>query len=267
MITIAHISDIHYNPGDTSSLSSLLMDKGLDVSEHLRQCLNALKERRPDIVALTGDITHEGTADTYRYIREEFNRMLPGVPVLCSMGNHDRRAAFREGFLNLSPEAGLCEDVPYVDCLSLKGFRFLSIDSAYEKGIEGVLTDDLMDRLEEMLIKPAARGNILLLHHPVLSAAKSMSLTMTERFADLLKSEKIKALLCGHVHGSYIGTVYGTPQFTADSLKTGCDLLGDVLTYNDRAGYQIITFDKKNDWNLERFLIRPKSETLLSKAF
>lgn len=267
MITIAHISDIHYNPGDASSLSKLLEEKGLDVSNHLDQCLYRLQERTPDIVALTGDIVHEGTAADYRFIREKFERLLPGVPVLCAMGNHDRRAAFREGFLNLSPENEQVNDGPYVDCLSLKGYRFLSIDSAYEKGIEGVLTDDLLDRLEDMVIKPAARGNILLLHHPVLAAAKSMSLTMTERFADLLKSGKIKALLCGHVHGSYIGTVYGTPQFTADSLKTGCDLLGDVLTYNDRAGYQIITFDQKSDWNLERFLIRPKTETLLSKAF
>lgn len=262
MITIAHISDIHYNPGDRSDLSRLLSEKDIDVNKHLNLCLTKLRERCPDLIALTGDLTHEGTADDYRFLKKEFDTALPGVPVLCTMGNHDRRGAFREGFLGLPSS-----EAPYLECISVKGYRFISLDSAYEKGIEGVLTDEIMDYLEDKLIKPAAKGNILLLHHPAMEAAKSMSLTMTERFAGLLSSGKILALLCGHVHGSYVGTVYGVPQLTADSLKTGCDLMGDTLTYNDRAGYQIITFDQKGDWNLERFLVRPKTDTFFSKKF
>lgn len=262
MITIAHISDIHYNPGDTSEVSKLLSSRGIDVADHLKLCFDTLKAKCPDLIVLTGDLAHEGTAGDYRFLKNELEQAFPDVPVLCSMGNHDRRGAFREGFLNIP-----ASDDPYMECLSLKGYRFISLDSAYEKGIEGVLTDDAIGYLEEMLVKPAARGNIVLLHHPVLEAAKGMSLTMTERFAELLKSGKITALLCGHVHGSYAGTVYGVPQFTADSLKTGCDLLGDTLTYNDRAGYQVITFDQKGDWNLERFLVRPKSDTFFSKKF
>ena len=98
-ITIAHLSDIHHNPGDTSQLSTLLKEKQLFVEKHLEICLRVLAERQPDLVAVTGDLTHEGSADAYRYLREQFDRFLPGTPVLCSMGNHDIRRAFREGFL------------------------------------------------------------------------------------------------------------------------------------------------------------------------
>lgn len=261
-ITIAHLSDIHYNPKDASQISTLLKEKGLLVENLLPQCLEILKKRNPDIVLITGDLTHEGNASHYRYLKQQISAALPDVPILCTMGNHDVRSAFRQGFLEESPSDG-----PYYSCLSVKGFRFVSLDSAYEKGLEGIFRNDALDYLEDMLLKPAARGTILLMHHPVMEAAKSMGLTMDSRFSKILKSGKITALFNGHVHGSYTGTVYGVPQFTSDSLKTGCDYLDNRLSYNDRAGYQIVTFDRKGDWNVERFLLHPKTEIFFEKKF
>lgn len=261
-ITIAHLSDIHYNPEDSSQISTLLKEKGLLVENLLPQCLETLKNRNPDIILITGDLTHEGNSSHYRYLKQQINSALPDVPILCTMGNHDIRGAFRQGFLEEPPS----ED-PYYSCLSIKGFRFVSLDSSYEKGLEGVLGDDALDYLEDILLRPAARGTILLMHHPVMEAARSMGLTMGSRFSRILKSGKITALFNGHVHGSYTGTVYGVPQFTSDSLKTGCDYLGNYLSYNDRAGYQLVTFDKKGDWNVERFLLHPKTEIYFKKKF
>lgn len=261
-ITIAHLSDIHHNPGESSQISTLLREKGLLIEKLLPECLETLKQRNPDIVLITGDITHEGSADDYHYLHDRITAALPDTPVLCSMGNHDDRAAFRQGFLGESPYDG-----PYCASLSVKGYRFVSLDSAYEKGLEGVLSNASLDYLEEMLTKPAARGTILLLHHPVMEAAKSMGLTMDLRFSRILQSGKITAMFNGHVHGCYTGTVYGVPQFTADSLKTGCDYFDNRLSYNDRAGYQIVTFDRKGDWSTERFLLHPKTETFFEKVF
>lgn len=260
-ITIAHLTDIHYNPRDNSQISTLLREKGLIVDKLLASCLENLKLRNPDIILLTGDLTHEGDTEEYKYLRRRFDEALPDVPVLCAMGNHDNRAAFRQGFLNESPSDG-----PYYSCLSVKGFRFISLDTAYEKGLEGILRSDALDYLEDLLKKPAARGTILLLHHPIMAAARSMGLTMDPRFSKILQSGSITAMFNGHVHGCYTGTVYGVPQFTADSLKTGCDYLDTHLAYNDRAGYQLVTFDRKGDWNVERFLLHPETETFFEKA-
>jgi len=261
-ITIAHLSDIHYNPRDDGQISTLLREKGLVVEKFLKTCLDTLVLRSPDIILITGDITHEGGPDEYRYLREQISSVLPDTPVLCTMGNHDNRAAFREGFLQESAYDG-----PYYSSVSVKGYRFITLDSAYEKGLEGVFRSDALDYLEEVLTKPAARGNILLMHHPIMAAARSMGLTMDTRFSNILKSGKITAMFNGHVHNSYVSTVYGVVQFTADSLKTGCDCSGDYLSYNDRAGYQIITIDRKGDWNAERFLLHPESETFFKKHF
>ena len=48
-ITIAHLSDIHHNPDENSQISTLLREKGLLVEKLLGQCLETLKQRKPDI--------------------------------------------------------------------------------------------------------------------------------------------------------------------------------------------------------------------------
>lgn len=145
-ITIAHLSDIHHNPDENSQISTLLREKGLLVEKLLGQCLETLKQRKPDIVLITGDMTHEGTSSHYRYLRDALSSALPGTPVLCAMGNHDVRGAFREGFLGLAPSGG-----PYYASASVKGWLFVSLDSAFEKGLEGVLTKEAMDFLENSM--------------------------------------------------------------------------------------------------------------------
>lgn len=267
-ITIAHLSDIHHNPDENSQISTLLREKGLLVEKLLGQCLETLKQRKPDIVLITGDMTHEGTSSHYRYLRDALSSALPGTPVLCAMGNHDVRGAFREGFLGLAPSGG-----PYYASASVKGWLFVSLDSAFEKGLEGVLTKEAMDFLENSMEAAGKSGpgssagpeTILLMHHPILKAAGPMGLTADSRLLRLLESGRIAAMFNGHVHGSYTGTVCGVPQFTADSLKTGCDYCGHFLAYNDRAGYQLVTFQENGDWNVERFLLHPKIETFFQK--
>ena len=37
------------------------------------------------------------------------------------------------------------------------------------------------------------------------------------------------------------------------------------LAYNDRAGYQLVTFQENGDWNVERFLLHPEIETFFQK--
>ncbi|MFR5733949.1 MAG: metallophosphoesterase family protein [Clostridium sp.] len=145
-ITIAHLSDIHHNPDENSQISTLLREKGLLVEKLLGQCLETPKQRKPDIVLITGDMTHEGTSSHYRYLHDALSSALPGTPVLCAMGNHDVRGAFREGFLGLTPSGG-----PYYASASVKGWLFVSLDSAFEKGLEGVLTKEAMDFLENSM--------------------------------------------------------------------------------------------------------------------
>ena len=261
-LTIAHLSDIHYGPKENSAVSTMLREKGVFVEKLLPVCLENLKVKQPDLILITGDLTHDGDVDDYTYLKDMFSNELPDVPVFCTMGNHDIRSAFRQGFLNETPS-----DAPYYASFIYNGYQFISLDSAYENGLLGIFTDEALDFLEQALTNKEVKGNFLLMHHPVLESARHLRFVMNDRFASILKSGAITGMFNGHVHGCYTSTVYGIPQFTAESLKTDFDILHDRLSYNDRSGYQIVTFEESGDWHTERFLLNPTPHIFFERMY
>lgn len=261
-ITIAHLSDIHYGPNENSPVSTMLREKGVFVEKLLPICLENLKSRKPDIIIITGDLTHDGEIGDYQYLKQCFTEALPDTPVFCTMGNHDIRSAFRAGFLQ-EPES----DQPYYSSCIHNGYQFISLDSAYENGLLGIFTDEAMDFLEEKLQNPNVKGNFLMMHHPIMDSARHLRFPMTDRLDQILKSGSITGIFNGHVHGCYTSMVLGTPQFTAESLKTDFDILPDRLSYNDRSGYQIVSFEENGDWHAERFLLNPTPHIFFEKMY
>ncbi|MBQ7796833.1 MAG: metallophosphoesterase [Lachnospiraceae bacterium] len=262
VITIAHLSDIHYGPNENSQVSTMLREKGVFVEKLLPVCLENLKIRKPDIILITGDITHDGSPEDYQYLKDTFSEALPDTPVFCTIGNHDIRSSFRSGFLNEN-----ASDTPYYASTIVKGYQFISLDSSYENGLLGIFTDEALDFLEEKLADPEVKGNFLLMHHPIMESARHLRFLMNDRLETMLKSGKITGIFNGHVHGCYTSTVHGTPQFTAESLKTDFDILHDRLSYNDRAGYQIVTFRENGDWQTERFILNPKTHIFFERMY
>lgn len=264
-ITIAHLSDIHYAPKETSVTAEMLREKGIYVENLLKECLDHLKTIRPDVILITGDLTHEGDADDFRYLKNVFHSEMPGTPVLCTIGNHDIRPAFREGFLNLSSDQ-LTSD-PYYDSMIVNGYQFVTLDSCFVKRLEGIFTDEALDYLEEKLENPDVYGTFILMHNPIMDRARHLAFTMSDRLAKILKTGKIKGIFNGHVHSCFTSTVFGVPQFTCESLKTDFDVLPDRLSYNERSGYQMVYFDENGDWLTERMILNPKPDIFFEKFY
>ncbi len=268
-LTIAHLSDIHYAPDEISDVAAMLKDRGLLIETLLPACLAHLRTVQPDIVLITGDLTHEADVHAYRYLRKQFEAGLPGVPVFCAAGNHDTRGAFREGFLGMQPDgSGAPMNRPYHDRVVVNGWQFVSLDSAHVDGTKGIFTTEAMDYLEQCLTEAEAQklhGTFLLMHHPILAKAGRFTCLLNDRLEQLLRSGRITAIFNGHIHGSYTSTVCGVPQFTAESFKTDFDILPDCISYNNRCGYQIIQFDDQGDWFKERFIQNPKPHTFFTK--
>ena len=261
-IKIAHLSDIHYGPKENSTVSTMLREKGVFVEKLLPVCLENLKVRKPDIILITGDLTHDGDAEDFQYLKNLFEEALPGTPIVATIGNHDLRAPFREGFLN-EPASNL----PYYTSFIQNGYQFISLDSSYEIGLQGTFTDEAMDFLEEKLSTKEVKGNFLLMHHPIMESARHLRFLMNNRLEKILKSGAITGIFNGHVHGCYTSTVFGVPQFTGESLKTDFDILPDRLSYNDKSGYQIVTFFENGDWHAERFLLNPTPHIFFERMY
>jgi Calcineurin-like phosphoesterase len=70
--TILHLSDLHFGRVDPTTLDPLV---------------NAACEIRPDVVAISGDLTQRARRGQFRQAREFLDR-LPGTPIVVP-GNHD----------------------------------------------------------------------------------------------------------------------------------------------------------------------------------
>src|SRR5882757_8015920 len=82
---IAHLSDLH-------------IDGGTRAGERAKAVMAYLNGIRADVVVVTGDIADHGLLEEYRRAAELLKHP---APVLVLPGNHDVRAAFREGLLGV----------------------------------------------------------------------------------------------------------------------------------------------------------------------
>ena len=79
-LTIGHLSDMHLI-GEKGAEGTMLKlkDAGGDPQGSLERCLKELAEERPDLLLITGDMCHEGTAADYDGLRETIEKHLLSI--------------------------------------------------------------------------------------------------------------------------------------------------------------------------------------------
>ena len=156
-MTLAVVSDLHSGKFD-------------DVMDDLRAA---------DAILVPGDLVNRhrrSYAEAARFLREA----PKAAPVFYSMGNHERRCAFREEWMKLVRAS----DVTWLDDESVlfRGIRIGGLSSRKE----GKADTDFLDRLEA-----AEEFRLLMCHHP-------------ETWRDYVRGRDIDFTVCGHAHGGQV---------------------------------------------------------------
>lgn len=216
MARFLHLSDLHVVP------EGQLVSGQLDTAHLLRMAIDTLIRRRDaigpvDAVLVTGDISDDGSAESYKIARRELERL--GHRLLVVPGNHDGREAFRAGFANL-PEMRPTGLIDWI--ADIGDTRVIGLDTLIEGKGGGVLRDESLALLSEALAGAGGRQTLVALHHPPLRTGI--------RFMDAIGLDNPKALeavldrhdapvrvLAGHVHGVYHGLLGRHPVVTAPS--------------------------------------------------
>ena len=261
LMPFAHISDTHLDCPGSSDFIKRLHREVRDPLENLTCCLQELAARKVAFVLHTGDMVHEGDAGDYAILRRLFDKYLPGVPVIAAMGNHDHRAAFREGFLGI-PSPG---DEDFTQEVVLDGLRILVLDSA-KSGLIGSVSDAQVDWLEERLASPAPRGTFLMMHHPTVCEHPAMALEVSPEFSSLVENSDIHAIFTGHTHSNYNGFFAGKPLYTADSLAFGMLYIQSEVIYTSRSSYNLCWLDEQGRVTTHNQLLYPEVQVLQRKS-
>ncbi len=200
---IAQITDIHlgFETGNPFELNR----------RRLHRTLGALLalDPVPDLLLVTGDLTDQGDVNAYRHLRRALRRVP--FPVHLGLGNHDRRAGFREVFPETRTANGF---VQYA--IEAGPIRILMLDTLEEGRHGGAFCETRAGWLDRSLAKAPDRPTVLVLHHPPVAAGiEWMSAGAREPWVERLtavvsRHDHVVAALAGHIHRPIVTGWAGT---------------------------------------------------------
>ena len=146
--------------------------------------LMSLRARRPDIIAIAGDLTNNRISEA-KQLRETLSSMAAVAPTFYSLGNHEYD--FTEKSAQMVAECGvklLLDEYTDWNELCIGGLRSRSKYRPFPKGRSTAVPR--LGWLDEYEKQPGYK--ILLSHHP-------------EYYEPYLKDRNIDLVLSGHAHG------------------------------------------------------------------
>jgi len=182
--SLIQISDCH--------IDDLVESMGVDTHANLTSVISSVVEFNCDTLLITGDLTHNGTLNSYQMLQKMLTPIKSDIVVLS--GNHDQTNNLNQVFSK-----------QLVSKFSLGDWEIVIIDSTQALKTSGYVTKQALDQLDQDLKNSRAKYNIIALHHPIVSMQSNWDDSLSLENADELfnvmnKYPKIKAVLWGHAH-------------------------------------------------------------------
>lgn len=202
--TLVQVTDMHL----FADKSTLMRD--LNTYDSYHHVMESAKEIQADAMILTGDLSHDGSIESYQHVINSLEGYK--APVHYIVGNHDlpetAHATFADSMVQNSGHFDLGE------------WRCIGLDSFLPNHIEGKLSQTEIDRAMN-LIEEWEGYCLLYLHHNTVEGNEVLSpmLVNGDAFLTAMKPVKnhIKGILCGHVHAAYDITCCGFRFLSAPS--------------------------------------------------
>jgi 3',5'-cyclic-AMP phosphodiesterase len=217
-LRVLHVSDTHLLAAGTRHYGRV------DTTAALRAVLDrAAALDHVDVVALSGDLSDDGSLDSYETLRDLVWPWAAarGAVVVPAMGNHDLAEAF-------TAVLGPAERV-----VGVRGWRVVSADTSVRGAGYGRLGDAGLTRLRAALageLDPdgaaAPHGSVVVLHHPPVPARSALLGALELRDPDALLAAcgpRVRAVLAGHYHHGLVAQPAGVPVVVAPGVANQSD--------------------------------------------
>lgn len=231
-LSILHLSDTHL-------LAQGLHSQSVDTRQTLLEALRSLLPLEElDLLVISGDVSDDGTPESYRSVRElaEDYAHRRDALVLYAIGNHDARPGFWAVLGNGHPGSPAEPDggqLPVYGSTLLGGFRIVSLDSSVPGRTHGYLDPGQLDWLTGELSTPSESGTVLVLHHPpvepVTPLHDGIELQNPEALVEALQGSDVRLILSGHYHHALGDTLLVGDRAIPVLVAPGVVNLNDVL--------------------------------------
>lgn len=215
-ITDLHISD----PG--------LNDEGLhsDTTATLAAIRDTIlaMDPAPAFILATGDLTNHGDVASFRALKALMEPVA--IPVVWTLGNHDTRPGFREGFLGETPSEATVDSE-----MVLSGVHVIALDTSEPGRIGGTLEPRQFAFLEAALDRHPDLPKVIAMHHaPNLDLDpdwewESLTIADTLRLAETLRGRNVAGIFAGHIHQDRVSHWHGIPVVVGMGQHAAIDIL------------------------------------------
>ncbi|HET6849392.1 MAG TPA: metallophosphoesterase family protein [Gaiellales bacterium] len=243
MITLAHISDLHFGTEDGT------------LADRLVEELQALE---PRLVIVSGDLTQRARRTQFRAARAYLDRLPPFMVV---PGNHDiplydigRRAASPMGRYRTMISEEL-DPFHLEDDLAVLGLN----TTRPQRWKEGSISATQVALIREVFARAAPEAHrVLFTHHPFIPPPQFPRMIVVHGQAaalPVIRAARIEVLLAGHLHLGYAGMVEGGPGLLSVQAGTAISRRrrGQPNAYNViRLGGEAVVVEPRV-WDGERF--------------
>lgn len=197
MLTLLHISDLHFGP---------------PFLPHVGEALLAIAPTlKPDVIAISGDLTQRAKREQFEAARAYIDR-LPNVPKIVVPGNHDV-PLYRVHERLLRPHALfreiICDSLNKVH--EFDGATIVALDSTSPRR---TITNGRIDRRQLDFCREAfgpacdGRVKIVVAHHhfsPAPDYVSDQTMPKAKRAINEFVALGVDLILGGHLHRAYIG--------------------------------------------------------------
>jgi Icc protein len=225
-VTFVHITDLHI--GNPTVVDDHLYS---DTDATLKAILADVKRLvpQPRFVVASGDLTNTGDIESYERLKAIFEEAELGMPVLFTLGNHDKRTGFYPAMLGQTE--GI--DKPYDHSSVVDGIHIILLDTSVPFRIGGHLEPGQTEWLvAELDSKPELPKLIVMHHAPSLDTDddtlewESLSFADTEALRAVLDGRKnVLGILSGHIHYDRVSNWYGIPVVVGIGQHAATDVL------------------------------------------
>ena len=216
-LRVVQVSDFHLGKGSDHALL------GMNTGESLGLVLElvAKEQAEADLILATGDLSQDGSPESY----ESCRRHLDGfnMPVYWLPGNHDNKTVM-DSFL--APEKR-------TPCVVDQGsWRFILLDSSIESEVEGYLPETQLSFLRESLQQSIGKHVMVFMHHPLVPIGSTWldlhKVANAPEVFDIIRGyPHVRGAGWGHIHQAYERVVDGINLFSSPStcvqFKPGSD--------------------------------------------
>jgi len=227
---ILQITDLHLSSVEDNNINNITFLKLIEFIKIHKETLNI------DMIVVTGDISHHGEMDSYRFFYDEMEDLH--YPYAVLHGNHDDKK-------NLNPQGFKLKNCFPIEDLSNDQWGLASVNTVIAGKDYGIVSDSEMIRLSKKLDKAIGKKIVLFMHHHPIAVGTplvdSCNLFEAEIFLNLCQRYSVNFVGAGHAHTlcqQKLGqTLFAISPAVCSQWKNGTN---EVKTI-DASGFSIIS--------------------------